>query len=292
MELNHLRHFYEVAKAGSFTKAARDLRISQSALSKTVALLEAQEKVKLLDRSKKGVTLTLLGARVFEQAEQIFSKVSAIQSTFRSHREVAEGTLRIGASDHIANYLLAPNAARLRKRYPGLVPSIFSGTPPEVADRVLKGDLEFGLFFKKMNLPGLVYQAAVEIEMAIVYKPGLVPEGTDKLLSELMHSAGYISSVRRTPKQHPSPELFDVVGADPKVVFESSSQETQKRLCVEGVGFAYLARFMVEKELKNKTLFEYPMPTRPKLTIFVARKKSLPLSFNARTLLNELGWGP
>ncbi|RZA04544.1 MAG: LysR family transcriptional regulator, partial [Proteobacteria bacterium] len=54
MELNHLRYFYEVAKAGSFTNAARSLRISQSALSKTVALLEAREGVKLLQRSKSG----------------------------------------------------------------------------------------------------------------------------------------------------------------------------------------------------------------------------------------------
>ena len=288
VELNHLRHFYEVAKAGSFTAAARSLRVSQSALSKTVALLEAREGVKLLERSKTGVKLTPLGSHVYEQAEQIFAAAAAISTTFRNHKEVAEGPLRLGASDHIANYLLAPRAGILRQKYPLLMPSVFAGTPPEVADLILKGELEFSLSFKRMNVPGLVYEPLRELEMAIVYKPGLIPPGKAKVLPELMQSVGYISSIRRNQKQHPSPELYEVLGEDPKVVFESNSQETQKRLCLAGVGFAYLARFMVEAEIKAKTLVEYPLKEAPKLTVYVGRKKSVSLSFNARTFLREL----
>jgi DNA-binding transcriptional LysR family regulator len=288
IELNHLRYFYEVAKAGSFTGAARSLRISQSALSKTVALLEAREGVKLLQRSKSGVTLTALGAAVFEQAEEIFAAAAAVRTTFRNHKEVCEGTLRLGASDHIVNYLLAPRAGALHRKYPSLLPSVFAGTPPEVADKILKNELEFGLSFKKMNIPGLVYEATRSLEMAIVYKPGLLPAGKGKSSAELLENAGYISSIRRGPKQHPSPELFAVIGKDPKVVFESNSQETQKRLCVAGAGFAYLARFMVEEELKAGSLLEFPLEETPTLTVFVARKKSAPLSFNGRAFLKEM----
>ena len=72
MELNHLKYFYEVARAGSFTAAARNLRVSQPSLSKTVALLEAREKIQLLERSKKGVTLTKIGMEVYTRCEKIF----------------------------------------------------------------------------------------------------------------------------------------------------------------------------------------------------------------------------
>lgn len=288
IELNHLRYFYEVAKAGSFTRAARTLRISQSALSKTVALLEAREGVKLLQRSKTGVTLTSLGAETFAQAEEIFTAAAAIRNTFRSHKEVCEGTLRLGASDHIVNYLLAPRAGEIARKYPALLPSAFAGTPPDVADKVLKNELEFGLSFSRLNLPGLVYEAARDLEMVIVYKPGLLPPGKGRATTELLETAGYISSIRRNPRQHPSPELLAVIGRDPRVAFESNSQETQKRLCLAGVGFAYLARFMVEKELADKSLLEFPLKEIPKLTVFVARKKSVPLSFNARSFLAEV----
>jgi len=72
MELNHLRYFFEVAQAGSFTEAARRLHVSQSALSKAVATLEDSEGVELFTRTKKGVTLTSLGAEVFKRSHAIF----------------------------------------------------------------------------------------------------------------------------------------------------------------------------------------------------------------------------
>jgi DNA-binding transcriptional LysR family regulator len=289
MELNHLRTFFEVAKAGSFTAAARSLRISQSALSKTVALLEAREGVQLLRRSKSGVTLTPIGTRVFEEAEQIFTRVATLQGTIRGHKETCEGILPLAASDHIANYLLAPSAAKLRQRFPKLVPSIFSGTPMEAAELIQKDKIEFGLSFLKLNRPWLAFEPARSVEMAIVCSPSLVPGGKIKGKSDLLKQLSYISSIRSNPNVHPSPELLEVMGEDPTVAFESSSQETQKRLCLAGVGFAYLARFMVEKEIERKELLEFPLPEAPKLTIYVARKKGVPLSLNARTFLKEAG---
>src|SRR6185312_8942101 len=98
MELNHLRYFYEVAKSGSFTEAARRLHISQSALSKAVAQLEDAEGVKLLTRSKKGVVLTLIGSEIFTKSSAIFAAVTDIEDTCRGRKSVCEGPLRFGAS--------------------------------------------------------------------------------------------------------------------------------------------------------------------------------------------------
>lgn len=289
VELNHLRHFYEVAKAGSFTGAARTLRISQSALSKTVALLEAREGVNLLQRSKTGVSLTLLGQQIFDQAEQIFSTVDSIQDTFRNHKEICEGILRFGASDHIANYLIAPRAAKAQGKFPKLIPSVFSATPPEIAELILKNNLEFGLSFMKLNRQGLIYEPLCDVDMAIVYHPSLSSIKKIRSKSDLLKAMGYISSVREDSKQQVSPELLEVIGENPETAFESNSQETQKRLCLAKVGFAYLARFMVEEEIQSKKLVEFPFPKPPKLTIYLGRKKNAALSFNARSFLQEIG---
>lgn len=286
VELNHLRHFYEVARAGSFTAASRSLNVSQSALSKTVALLEAREGVQLLLRSKSGVTLTPLGAKVFAEAERIFSAVAGIQTTFRNFKEECEGVLRLGASDHIANYLLAPRVATLRERYPKLVPSIFSATPMETAELILKDELEFGLSFLRMNIPGLIYEPWQEAEMAVVYRADAFPNAKIKTQAALLKTIGYISNKRKNPKERVSPEFVKLFGREPEhIVVESNSQETQKRLCLAGVGFAYLARFMVAEEIQKKILTEFELREPPMLTIYVSRKKSVPLSYSARIFL-------
>src|SRR5688572_26359702 len=136
MELNHLRYFFEVAQAGSFTHAARKLRISQSSLSKAVALLEDREGVKLLQRSKKGVALTAVGTEVYRMSAAIFLTVTEIENTCRGTKEVCEGYLRFGASDHVTNYLLVDEVRALQKEHAKVVPSIFSGAPHEIIEMI------------------------------------------------------------------------------------------------------------------------------------------------------------
>src|ERR1700722_8298297 len=106
MELNHLRAFYEVARIGRFSEAARRLHISQSALSRSVALLEDAEGVQLFERSKKGVKLTKIGTEVFLRCERMFKTFEEIEGLCRGTREVCGGPLRFATTDHVTNELL------------------------------------------------------------------------------------------------------------------------------------------------------------------------------------------
>src|SRR6187399_2564423 len=99
MEINHLKVFFEVAKIGSFTEAARRLNISQSALSRSVALLEEIEKVILFERSKRGLTLTSTGEEVFRKCEELFQIFGKIEEVCRGVKETCEGPLRFATTD-------------------------------------------------------------------------------------------------------------------------------------------------------------------------------------------------
>src|ERR1700722_14716677 len=136
MELNYLKAFYEVAKSGSFTEAGRRLHISQSALSKAVALLEESQGVKLFARSKKGVRLTPTGEKVFFQSERLFGLVTEIETTCQQHVEEIAGPLCIGASDHVANYLLVPILRHMRRQFPKVLPTISTGAPSDIVERI------------------------------------------------------------------------------------------------------------------------------------------------------------
>jgi LysR family nitrogen assimilation transcriptional regulator len=287
MELNHLRYFYEVAKAGSFTEAARKLRISQSALSKAVALLEDSEGVRLLERSKRGVALTGVGTEVFQKSAGIFQAVTDIQNTCRGTKEVCEGPLHFGASDHVTNYLLVKKLQQMRAAHPKVVTSTFSGTPNEIITAMLNNELEFGLFITPVNVPQISYEPVFPLEMAIVCHPQLLPAGslTVAKLKAAVREVGFISSIRAEYQNHPSQSLLDLMGKDPIIAFECNSQETQKRIAIEKGGVAFLARFMVEAELKKGTLVEI-LPEKPlTLNLLLAKRRGLPLSLNARTFL-------
>lgn len=243
MELNYLQAFYHVAKEGSFTEAARKLRISQPSLSKAVGLLEAREGVKLLHRTKTGVSLTEVGEKVFAKCETIFHSVDEIRSYCRGTSGKLEGPMRFGVSDHIGNYFIPSAMIALRKEHPGVVPSVFTGTPHDIISRLLRRELEFGLFFTKINMTGIEYRAIGKAEFVAV-------RSTKSSSSEIE----WIGSIRRDYTKHPTETLLRKARAEHEIAFESNSQELQKKLCLAGSGLAVLARFMVSDELNSGKL--------------------------------------
>ena len=289
MELNYLNYFFEVAKAGSFTKAAQKLRISQSALSKSVALLEDREGVKLLARSKKGVSLTTSGMQVFLKCEQLFQIVSEIEATCRDVKEVCEGSLSFGASDHLCNYFLIKKIQQVRSQHPKLVPRIYSGTPNDILDLIRQSEVEFGLFFTKVNHPGIKYESIFQMEMTLACHPRWAQEFPGPIsyrnLKALLQKVGFIGSIRSQYQKHPSQELMDILKTQPHIVSESNSQETQKRLCLEGLGISFLARFMIEEELSSGALVEIPLKRAIIIPLYLARRNDRNLSLSARTFL-------
>lgn len=95
MELRQLECFARTAELGSFTKAAQLLHISQSALSKSIALLEGNLGVKLFDRHGKKTTLNATGLSVLEQAQEILDGCSRIYSICQIAKKEEKNTLAL-----------------------------------------------------------------------------------------------------------------------------------------------------------------------------------------------------
>lgn len=292
MELNYLKVFYEVAKLGRFTEAAKHLNISQSALSRTVALLEEGMGVQLLLRSKKGVTLTPVGDEVFRQCEELFRTVSKIDRICRGSKEVVEGTIRFATTDHVINELLIKPLQSFRFRYPAVVPSVTTGSPDDIAHAVLNSECEFGLSFVKVALPHLDYDIVRRESMALVCAPELWRKhrtsSTTKTLKRILDDAGYISSIGASLQTRPSRVLQELFGEVPRIGFEANGQEIQKRVCLEGGGVAYLARFLVDREVREGRLFEIPVENLHSFNLWLATRKGRELSLSARMFLEHL----
>jgi DNA-binding transcriptional LysR family regulator len=120
IDFNHLQAFILVTREGSFTRAAAQLGVSQSALSHTIRGLEAKLGVRLLSRNTRGVTPTEAGERLFTSMEGHFDGIHAGISALNDTKEQPAGTIRITTHDHAATTILWPRLSPLLARYPDI----------------------------------------------------------------------------------------------------------------------------------------------------------------------------
>lgn len=292
MELNYLRVFYQVARDGKFSESAKKLNISQSALSRSVSLLEEGEGVVLFDRSKSGVTLTPKGTEVFRLCEQLFQTEKEIENLCRGVQEKCEGLLKFAASDHIINDYLPSSIRKFRHLHPKVVPSIRSGTPDEIVNLLLTTDCEFALMFAKINTPQVEFRRLHPERMSLVCHPDLWKEcrstSNEKTLRKIIEKYGYMSAIGASMDRRSSQVLTELFGELPRIGFEVNSQESQKRFCMSGEGVAYLTNFMVKNEIKKGQLFEIPVEHIHEFHLWLARPKGKNLGLTSRTFLKHL----
>lgn len=117
---NDLQVFVTVARERSFTRAAAQLGVSQSALSHTVRALEERLGVRLLTRTTRNVSMTEAGERLYVSVAPRLEEIEAEIAAVAEYRDHPAGTIRITASEHVANTVVWPRLADVLPRYPDL----------------------------------------------------------------------------------------------------------------------------------------------------------------------------
>ncbi len=153
-ELYQLRYFLAVVETGSFTKAAKRVRISQPTLSAGIQKLEAALGVSLFDRSSRRVFLTRAGTRFVERARAILAEVQ------RAQAELAETptkkVLHLGVLTTIAARVFQDLMRDFLRAHPDTVFELFEGTEREVKNRLEAGQLDLALTIERPDLTGQV----------------------------------------------------------------------------------------------------------------------------------------
>jgi DNA-binding transcriptional LysR family regulator len=118
--LNDLQAFVSVAREHSFTRAAAQLGVSQSALSHTIRALEARLGVRLLTRTTRSVSPTEAGERLLLTLAPRFDEIEAELAALSDLRDKPAGTIRITATDHSIHSMIWPKLAKLLPDYPDI----------------------------------------------------------------------------------------------------------------------------------------------------------------------------
>lgn len=157
MDLRVLRYFLMVAREQSFTKAARQLNITQPTLSRQLAALEEELGVRLFDRGGHSITLTNEGLLLKRRALEIIDLEDRIVSEFKGGNASVEGMITIGCGEFMAVELLAGICKSYKEKYPLVRFTIHTGTADTISDMMNKGLVDVGLFLEPVDTQGLDY---------------------------------------------------------------------------------------------------------------------------------------
>jgi LysR family nitrogen assimilation transcriptional regulator len=282
MELNHLRYFYHVVRAGGFTRASEILRVAQPAISKTVRHLEEQIGSALLERTPKGIHLTKMGKSVFEHCEKIFAELENLKASVSEESNHCRGPVDIAASEPIASWLLPTAIHRFKKDHPEAIPVLFSAPAKSLFEMIENGKLEFGLFFHTPEPPDslkIERLAKLPFELVIAAKAAKDP----KVRASFIGSRE-IDDV--TTRKFPTIERMRKKWPEVSIQISSNNLTAHKELVRQGSGVSILPALMVQEEIASGE-FKRVMPGEEFLfdLKLVTRRRGV-LSRNSTTLLS------
>ena len=163
-----LKVFDKVAKRLNFTKAANELNITQPAVTKHIKEIESNLNIKLFERNGTKIKLTKAGEILLKYTEEIFSVYQKMEFEIGQLQEKQKGTLRLGASTTIAQYVLPPILAEFRKRFPEIQLSLVIQNSEKIEDLLANHKIDVGLIEAQIKNRTFHYFPFMKDEIVLV----------------------------------------------------------------------------------------------------------------------------
>ncbi|MBM3106754.1 pca operon transcription factor PcaQ [Pseudomonas sp. P66] len=172
IKFRHLLCFLEIARQGSFAKAADAMAISQPAISKTLKELEALLQTRLFERSKQGVELTPAGVRFMRYAGPSVQALREGVSSLRGE-EHAPPQVKVGVLSTVESLLMPEVLCRLHQRHQALVVSVATGPSAHLLAQLHVGELDLviGRMTDSPQIQGLSFEHLYSESMSLVVRP-------------------------------------------------------------------------------------------------------------------------
>ncbi len=145
MDIHHLKIFAEACQAKSFTKAAKKLYISQSAVSIQIKKLEATLGLQLIERNSKNFKLTFAGKELYKMSKDIFEKISRMEKEMQKISQYKKGKISIGATHNIGEPILPRMMVEFKKHYPEIEFDLYIKNRESLVKHLKEGTVDIAL---------------------------------------------------------------------------------------------------------------------------------------------------
>jgi DNA-binding transcriptional LysR family regulator/predicted ATPase len=277
MELEaRVRAFAAVAREGSFSRAAQSLYVSQPAVSKHLAALEAELGKQLVVRDRRGATLTPAGQILADYVLRAEALLANARRALGAGEEAQIGTLSLAASGIPGTYLLPPLLARFRELHPAVEIDFRTTTSRGALDLVRAHEVEVGVVGGLVVPPELESESIADDEIVLIGPPSL---GGRRLRPRDLENHTWISREEGSATRAAVEVARWQAGLRDVRVLELPSWEAVKLAVAAGAGIAAISRVAVDVELAAGTIAVLDVPRwRLQRTIALVRARDVPLT--------------
>ncbi|MCF6254554.1 MAG: LysR family transcriptional regulator [Thiomicrorhabdus sp.] len=262
MSDRRLQVFHTVAKVMSFTKAAEALHMTQPAVTFQVKQLEDFFNTRLFDRTHNKITLTEAGKVVYDYSAQVLELYERMNSDVREMTGEVSGTLVIGASTTVAEYMLPSLLGAFKKQYSDVNIRLQVGNTDAIVAMVENNMIDFGLVEAPVLNKNLDVHVCRIDEMQFICPKDHPLAKRNKVTIEDIRQYGYVSREEGSGSRAVIDTYIREQGmkySDLNVVMELGSPEAVKMAVESDVGVAIVSRTTLVKELKLDTLSAIPL---------------------------------
>lgn len=264
MDLRSIVTVKTILAEGSFQKAAQRLNYSQSTVTFQVRQLENELSLQLFERIGRRMVLTQAGRDILPHIESILHSMQEISSYGKGGTGLS-GELRVAVGESLLSYKMQSILKQFVEHAPKVKLALQCLNCHEIKDGILSGELDMGVYYDVGGHPATLELSSIcEFEGVIVASPELSSELRDFDCPKQEKDLSFIINEPRSIYR----EIMENYLKDKKILFRNTielwSIEAIKKSVASNLGFSFLPRFAVERELAEASLVELPakIPSR------------------------------
>lgn len=262
LDSRQLRAFATLARTGSFTQTARELHLTQSAISHSMKALEGDVSCRLLDRLGKKVALTQAGEQLLHHAQKILSEMELARSSLGKLGKWGRGRLRLGASTTACQHLIPPVLREFKESFPEHAINIEPADTQGVVDALLQHRIDLALALEPRNEPQLEFHPLFSDELYFIVGAQHPWARASRVDRAEIPRQNYILYSKHSVTFRLVEDYFRHDDMVLNTVIEVGSMEATKELVKLGLGISVLAPWIASKELDERSLVGLPLGRR------------------------------
>ena len=289
INLNQLRAFYQAAKCQNVSVAAKNLFVSQPAVTAQIKLFEENCGLKLFKKKGRNLFLTDEGKTLFNYARKIFEYERKIEDAVEQMKELKKGSLRLGSARTYARYFMPFLLTGFREAYPHIKIHFDEGSSMEMIHSLIDLKNEVVIIAKADDHPNIAFIPFSREELVLILPPNHHLANKDSIRLAQIAEVPIIMKDPGSGTRKLVDELFEKYNCTPNILMETGDAEIIKLLVQHGEGLSFLVKEAVAVELQEKKLVTVPLKKEPIfLDVSIAYLKTQPLSPPARAFLTSL----
>lgn len=285
--LEYYKTFYYVGKLSSITLAAKELSISQPAVTQSIHQLEKALGCTLFQRTSRGMKLTSEGKLLYRYVEKGYEQIELGEQRLGQMLHLDVGEVRIGASDMTLRFFLLPYLEKFHELYPGIKVTVTNGPTPETLSYLEDDKIDFGVISTPFNeKEGYSFFPVSEIEDIFVAGRKFIQYKNKTLDFSDLSNVPLIMLEGKTSTRDYITSLLNENGAELRPEFELATSDMIVQFALRNLGVGCVVKDFAKEYLESGVLFELRFNKMiPKRKICVITDDSRPLSVAARKLV-------